>query len=268
MRDAHAYFLGLLATDGTIYETSRNRGRVSFELRASDATMLEALSASIPYRSHLRYRCRTTNFARSYESVILTYHDLRFRRELRALGYGAGKKSQTVSTPQCPYVEIAFWRGVVDGDGSLGITGQARPFVSLITASQQLRDAYIDFVARIAGTRPDPKRNVRDRVFNIVVFDEPAQMLAARLYSDDVLAIPRKKSAAEIVGAWRRPSNRKRVDFERRRWTPEEDRRVLEPLTQLAVATELGRTVRSINIRRWRLRGCVAAKSVGTTLPS
>jgi len=255
LKDAHAYFLGLLATDGTIYESSRNRGRVSFELKASDAPVLRSLAEIVPYRSHFRYRCRDTNFARVYESAILTFHDLRFRRELSALGYVSGKKSQTTTVPRCEYDEIGFWRGVVDGDGSLGITGIDRPFVSLVTASQQLRDAYVEFVTRVAGTRPDPKRNARDRVFNIVVFDEPAQVLARRLYAEASIAIPRKAYAARVVQSWERPNNRKRVDFERRRWTPEEDRRVLESLPQALVAAELGRTVNSISIRRWRLRG-------------
>lgn len=268
MREDHAYFLGLLATDGTINESSRNRGRVSFELQSRDASVLTALSQSIPYRSRFRYRYRTTNFAQAYESAILTFCDLRFRRELSALGYTSGKKCHTTSPPRCEYDEVGFWRGVVDGDGSLGITGLNRPFISLVTASQQLRDAYIDFVARVAGTRPNPKRNARDRVFNIMVLDEPARELAGVLYREDVLAIPRKVGAARLVLSWQRPNNRKRVNFERRRWTPEEDRRVLEPLPQLSIAAEPGRTVRSINIRRWRLRGCASAKNVETILPS
>jgi len=266
-KDAHAYFLGLLATDGTIYESSRNRGRVSFELKASDEAVLRSLAEHIPYRSHFRYRCRTTNFAGRYESVILTFHDLRFRRELSALGYVSGKKCETTTTPRCEYDETGLWRGVVDGDGSLGITGVDQPFVSLVTASQRLRDAYIDFVARVAGTRPDPKRNARDQVFNIVVFNEPAQLLVARLYAEATISIPRKACSANLVRAWHRPTNRKRICFERRRWTPEEDRRVLEQLPQAVVAAELGRTVQSISVRRWRLR-CSVVEDAERSLPS
>jgi hypothetical protein len=253
-RDDHAYFLGLFATDGTIYESSRNRGRVTFELCSTDASVLRVLADRIPYRSHFRDRYRNTNFAQGYRSVVLTFHDLRFRRELAALGYVAGKKSETVGPPRCVHDESGFWRGVVDGDGSLGMTGNERPFVSLVTASEQLRNAYVEFVARVAGVRPNPQRNARDRVFNIVVFDEPAQALVAQLYSDELIAIPRKLNAAKIVAAWRRPANRKRIDFERRKWTPEEDRSVLAGPPVAVIAAELGRTARSVNIRRWRLR--------------
>src|ERR1700733_972019 len=85
IRDDHAYFLGLLATDGHIYETSRNRGRIAFELASRDASVLTDLAERIPYRSHLTRRRRATNFKTSHESAVLVFHDLGFRRTLARL---------------------------------------------------------------------------------------------------------------------------------------------------------------------------------------
>ena len=267
-RDEHAYFLGLLATDGSITAASRNRGRVTFELGAIDAPVLSALAKVMPYSGSLSSRRRTTNFCQSYESAILRFCDLRLRRQLHDWGYPSGKKSDTVGPPQCEYDESGFWRGVLDGDGSMGVTANDRAFVSLVTASELMRNAYIDFVAKITGAQPNPTRNTRDDVFNIVLFDEKAQWLVNHLYADDLVAIPRKLSAAKSVARWRRPEGRTRIGFERRKWTADQDRRVLSDLSLGAIATELARTVQAVNVRRWRLRASLQKLSPALTTDS
>jgi hypothetical protein len=253
LRDDHAYFLGLLATDGTIYEHTRNRGRVSFEISTADAAILHYLAALIPYKAHISQRLRTTNFRADHSSTVLAFHDLDLRRSLAQLGYVSGKKAFSVRPPLAPFHETGFWRGVLDGDGSLGLTRKNRPFVSLVTGSEPLRNAYVAFLSRLTGSCPNPNRNTRDRVYNIVLFDESAQILAASLYSSDVLAIPRKIEASKAILAWRRPEDRRRIAFERRRWNADEDRLVLSPFSEAHVAAKLGRTKASVSTRRWRL---------------
>lgn len=252
--DHHAYFLGLLATDGTISESTRNRGRVSFELGILDAGILAELAGRMPYRATYHERCRTTNFRANYRSGILSFFDLGLRRGLADLGFRAGRKSATVAPPPGPFHEIGFWRGVVDGDGSLGTIADGRPFVSLITASQTLRDRYVEFVSRTTGSQPNPSRNRRDNVFNIVLYAEAAQQLAATLYTTGAIAMVRKARAAETIKRWRRPASQRRVTFEKRRWFPNEDQIVMAGDSLSTIAERLGRTVRSVNIRRWRLR--------------
>jgi hypothetical protein len=253
-REDHAYFLGLLATDGSIFATSRNRGRVAIELSIRDAAVLDILAASIPYGSSQRSRVRTTNFRQASETVTLTFFDLRFRRDLEYLGYRAGRKSATVGLPKSTFDEIGFWRGVVDGDGSLGITGGGHAFVSLVTASQPLRDAFVEFVSRKTGSELRTNRNARDRVYNLLLFNERAQRLVSLLYSSGDVAIARKAEAASRVLAWRRPLDRKLRNFEIRPWTPTEDAIALSDQPQSAIAIALGRTVSSVSVRRWRLR--------------
>jgi hypothetical protein len=258
----HAYFLGLLATDGTISEATRNRGRVSFELSATDGSILAELASRIPYRSHLSRRFRTTNFRANYESVVLSFHDLGLRRGLVSLGFRAGKKSLTIAPPTKPYHETGFWRGVIDGDGSLGIMGDGRPFLSLVTASEPLRNRYVEFVSRIIGRRPNPNRNRRDNVYNIVLFDESAQLFASTLYLFGGIAIERKARAARSIADWRRSASRPRITFERRRWLPNEDRILLTSPSLRAAAEILNRTQKSVNIRRCRLRNEAEGASI------
>jgi hypothetical protein len=187
---------------------------------------------------------------------------MRLRRGLSRLGFKAGKKSLTVSVPREPYHEVGFWRGVIDGDGSLGLTGRDRPFLSLVTASQALRDEYIEFAFRVTGSRANPNRNRRDNVYNIVFFDEASQSLAATLYQSGEIALMRKAQSAKAIAAWRRPADRKRRTFECRRWLPEEDRFVLGDLSIDQIAAELNRTAKSVNVRRWRLRSAADGPTI------
>jgi hypothetical protein len=251
--DSHAYFLGLLATDGHISATTRNRGRISFEIATRDANVLYRLAEAVPLPSRIRQRVRDTNFRRSYSSTNLTYHDLGFRRTLGELGYSPGKKSHIASAPLFPYDEVGFWRGVIDGDGSLGFTAGGRPFLSLVTNSQMLRDQYLSFLERYTGVARDPQRNRRDGVFNIMIWDEAAQAVAARLYARRSLAIDRKSSLAKALGRWLRPANRPRRTHMRKSWTREEDILVLSCSDIDLLARDLGRSRKSVAIRRWRL---------------
>ena len=73
------------------------------------------------------------------------------------------------------------------------------------------------------------------------------------LYYDGCLALPRKLLKALEVQSWVRPATMTRIE-NRRSWTDEEDQYVLTHTIEQAVAA-LGRSPRSISMRRWRLRG-------------
>lgn len=96
-------------------------------------------------------------------------------------------------------MNAGFGEGVIDGDGSLGLSCHDHCFISLVTASERLRNAYVSFVSPIIGYSPATQRNKRDGVYNICVFDEKAQKLAQALYGKATIAIPRKLEAASRV---------------------------------------------------------------------
>jgi hypothetical protein len=232
---------------------TRNRGRLQIEISAKDADVLEQLAPAIPYNSRISKRTRSTNFAPEYTSVTLRVCAREFREELVALGMKVGRKSETIEAPRCEFSQADYFRGVVDGDGSLGFTSNGFPFLSLCTASEKLAAAYESFVRGLTGKEKRLKRNARDRMFNHVVFKEDAQAVAAALYYEGCVAIERKKQAALAVQAWRRPDGMHRV-FSKEFWTDEQDSYILtHNVEESAVA--LRRTEQSVKMRLWRLRG-------------
>lgn len=129
-------------------------------------------------------RQRSTSFADDYVSYTLKFFDQAIRAELAALGMPPGRKAYDLSPPAgVGLVVREYLRGVLDGDGSLGFTRTGMPFVSLVTASEQLAQFFERQIWEVRGVRRSTRRNSRDRVFNVMVSNKAAALLAAHCWA-------------------------------------------------------------------------------------
>lgn len=248
---SHAYFFGFIQADGHLRRGKGNKGSLTVELGSQDRWLLEQFAQLVPVYSSIYARRRETNFKDGYESVVWTTYDLAFRQSLLALGMPEGRKSGIVKPPEVEFSQPDYYRGIVDADGALGLTSNEYPFLTLTTHSEALANGYMEFVEQIIGKAKTSSRNLRDRVFNIAVFKEDAQRLAAAMYYEGSLALPRKLERARQVAEWVRPMGMRKVE-NRKRWTSEEDSFVLNhSITESMLA--LGRSEQSVSLRRWRL---------------
>lgn len=183
MTEKESYIYGLLITDGNIYLTTRNRGRVVLEISKRDEDIVDKLIDEIP-NSTKRERTRKTNFSEEFNSVSFNNHRIEFRTWLFECGYPKEDKTNNASIPSVEFSEIDFWRGVIDGDGSLGITSKNIPFVSLITKSENLKNEYLAFLEKKLGIIKKASRNKRDGVYNICITRDNAIKLSRLLYED------------------------------------------------------------------------------------
>ena len=248
----YAYLFGLAQTDGHLYQNSRNRGRLSIEVSKRDEELLFELQNRLPFHSKITERIRRTNFSKEYVSVIWSVFDKRFRDFLIKNGLPSGRKSKIISTPVGEFSRIDYFRGLIDGDGSLGLTAQGFPFLSLITASSAIAGAYLNFLKSITGKEKTSTANVRDSVFNIAVYKEDAQKIVQILYYENCLALPRKLEKARAVLSWRRPDTMKKVEG-RKFWKVSEDDFILNHSMEEAMKM-LDRSQNSIEMRLWRLK--------------
>ena len=164
-----SYVFGLLVTDGNLTLLERNRGQVQLEVNEKDKDICEKLFHLIP-GSHLSSRERDTNFKNNYKSCIFRNGQLAFRQELIDFGFPTENKTLTASIPSQDYSIPDFWRGVIDGDGSIGFTAKGVPFLSLVTKSENLKQEYCKFLSDNFGIEKKINRNTRDNVYNITVF--------------------------------------------------------------------------------------------------
>jgi hypothetical protein len=259
LRDpGNAYIFGFMQADGHHRAESRQRGYVSIEIKAQDADLLRAMQRVIPWKTTLTFRTRTTNFAEAAESAILRLFALDARLRLIELGLPVGRKSAIIAPLVEPFSHRDYLRGLIDADGSVGFTSTGIPFVSIVSASLAIAEFVCVEIRRITGAQRTVRPNKRDGVVNLMVASDPAATFARWLYEDACIALARKQAAGLAVAAWKRPEGM-RARSQPRRWTPEEDAVVLR-MSQRDAVRELGRTVQSVNIRRWRLRQAVSVK--------
>jgi hypothetical protein len=247
----HAYMFGFIQADGHMESGSRNRGRVSIGIKASDRHILEEFQKIIPVNSSIHERTRDTNFQKGHTSVCLNIHDYAYRTALNELGLPYGPKSSLVQTPKTPYAEVDYFRGLVDADGSVGTTGQGLPFLSFCTKSPYWADAFVAFAKSITGLERKIQANRRDSVYNMTFTKEGAQHIAQIMYYPGALCLERKRLKAQAMLQWTRPLDMRRVPG-RKLWVPREDDIVLTTSVPEAMAL-LGRSADSIEMRYWRL---------------
>lgn len=256
---AHAYTFGFLQADGHLRQGVGQKGHLTVELNHDDAWLLSQFQALFPVYSSIAARTRDTNFKKDSVSAVWTLYDIEVRTELNRLGLPYGKKSSIVDVPHVPFSAVDYFRGIVDANGSIGLTGQGKPFVSWCVPSPAMKNSILAFLLEVTQERKDVQPNKRDRVYNIISFMERAQTVAGLLYYDGCLALPRKVAKAREIAAWARPADVPRVTWERKRWGAEEDAFVMAHTVAECVA-HLGRTPKSVTLRKHRLKTQVSGE--------
>jgi hypothetical protein len=249
----HAYFFGLAQTDGHLRSNTRNRGCLSIELQEKDSAIIEKCQELFSCNSTITKRTRDNNFKMNYSTITLNIFDLEFRTEIEQLGLPVGSKSGIVKPPTVSFSEPDYWRGVIDGDGSLGLTESGRCFLALVTQSEDLKDAFIEYCFRLTGLTKSLKRNARDNIYNIMYCDESAQQIVKELYYDGCFCLDRKLEKSKEVLDWVRDPNCRKVTWQKKQWDDEQDQILLSNTLEKA-AELLDRNVKSCKMRLFRLK--------------
>ncbi|WP_255311167.1 hypothetical protein [Streptomyces viridosporus] len=249
----YAYMFGFLQADGHLEKGTGRKGRLTVEISARDSHVLHEFQRLTPYYSNITERTRATNFAEVHTSAIWTLCALEARTRINELGLPYGRKSRTIAPPRGTFSARDYVRGIIDADGSVGITEAGFPFVAVTTASTAVGLYVCLYTQQVTGAERALNRNARDGVYNILYTKENAQRLAAHLYYPGSLCLARKQAAASALSEWVRPAGMRSAP-RRRRWTEQEDRILLRLNNDAEAAAELGRTEKSCCIRLWRLR--------------
>lgn len=193
-----SYIYGLLLADGS-FKLSNKRthsGTVMLEVQEADMDIINKLVELIPY-STKGQRNRDTNFKTSYNSVSFRNSRSSFIRMLIDFGMPTQNKTINACPPIYEYDENAFWRGVIDGDGALGIRHRSNSnileaYLSLTTKSEDLKNAFCKYLSSITGKTYNPQRNKRDDIYNIGTGGLNACKILKRIYQNSTIHLNRK----------------------------------------------------------------------------
>jgi len=247
----NSYFLGFAQTDGSLSKSSRNRGKLQIEVGAKDLHILKSFKElfSTVYSS-IKKRNRNTNFKKNHISFVFVISGKEFREEINKLGVPYDKKSEIIAPPTFIFSERDYIRGLIDGDGSIGIRLGKYPFISFTVKSEKLKDYLIDIIEKITGERKKLNRNKRDNIYNIMLNREKAQRFAKCLYYPGCLALNRKLKDVKEILKWKRSKSLKKIF--RNEWHDWEDEYILNHTIKES-CKYLKRTEMSIKMRKWRL---------------
>ena len=246
-----SYIVGLFQGDASISEQTRNRGKLVYEISYKDKNIIDKLHNILSpiVTCKVKERVRDTNFAAQYHSISLSIYSKEFRDEI-AKYIPTGHKSKTVSFTDTLLVQH-YIRGLSDADGSLGLA-DTRCFWSLCTSSEEVKTTVLATIETVLGIRKTLTRNKRDNVFNIVLYNEDAQVFTQYLYGNTSLYIDRKYTALQAVLAWQRTIPKRKGRS--KTWLAEEDRLIMDNTYSLEEKMRLTkRSANSIKTRMWRL---------------
>lgn len=249
-----AYMFGFFQADGHLSQDTRDRGKFRIELSKRDEHILYDFQKLIPEYSSIKYRTRDTNFKDNYECCVLTISDLSFRDLLCSMGIPYGIKSEIIKPPVNPYSRIDYIRGLIDGNGSVGLTERGFPLISLTTYSDFTAIDYKKFIFEHTGMVNNTNRNKRDNIYNIGMLKEDAQKLCIILYPPGCLCLKRKFEEVQKLLQWKRPDNWRKKSVQKG-WTEDQDNYIKSHSMQESMDS-LKRSKQSVSLRLWRLKKC------------
>lgn len=247
-KDYDSYLYGLILADGSLSFDSRNRGKVRIELNSKDSEILEVIKYRFFYKSSLSQRVRSTPFKENYESTIWSCYQKEFRKELLELGIPKKNKTELARVPSVHYKENSFWRGYIDGDGSIGMTSNNEPYISVIMKSDKLAKSYLSFLKKEFNIVKLINPNKRDNAYNIMVKTEDAIKLGNYIYDESTIHMKRKYNNYKKFKYWIRTKPK----INSKSWSLEEDNYILNNSLEDSMK-RLGRTEKSVKMRLWRL---------------
>ena len=206
------YWVGFLMADGclTLAKRVRKNGKIMFY-------KMIALSLSAKDKAHVK---RFREFLKSKHKITVYTYDTSFGRttqarlafispsiwkRLRALGIKP-RKTEGCSVDSSLAFDRDFWRGVIDGDGSVLLTKNKhtkRQTIIRLNGCLQLLNQFQAYVAAVTGNIY--KISIHPTVKNfgeLKLSSKPARRLISVLYTNASVALTRKLKKAQQIGGY------------------------------------------------------------------
>jgi len=193
-----AYWLGFISADGCIVATSRNPegGHLALQLAIRDRAHLVKLKESLGAHAGVRTLVRE-NFGKTLGYALLTVGSRRLTQALLALGVTPRKSASMQPWDGPVHLMPHYWRGMVDGDGSLARKTEGK-FTVFLCGSELCVCGFAKWAAQVCGTTAKPY--ARSGCWYIGVSGRHQVVkLVSVLYKDAAVSLDRKQEIANRI---------------------------------------------------------------------
>lgn len=195
--EAASYFYGLLITDGCVSPT----GHIQLALKLSDKKIVEQFKDYVGGKAvcTTRYQAATTGGEKKYGVFRFSFRDIYVTKLLEEQGL-VRNKSCNEKLPKFDWLNNShFWRGVIDGDGTVKDNGGVCGTVSLC-GGRELLEGFQSYAELTCGVvaRDRLKRDIKVKAdfYRIAYHGDDADKILRKIYLDSTLFIDRKKDRA------------------------------------------------------------------------
>ena len=180
------YWAGFLDADGCVLESGKSY-KITVGLQKGDyghlVKLRQFLKSDVPIHQH-------------ENSYGLTVASKQIGNRLIDLGITPRKSYKNNKIDDVLAYSRHFWRGMIDGDGSLGINRKGASFFSLC-GSRALIVQFADYVKSIGG--PRNKVGEKGNIYQIAFGCNTAKFLAKHFYENATIYLDRKKKVVEKI---------------------------------------------------------------------
>ena len=188
-----AWLMGFIAADGYLPATKGARNRITISLAEKDREILERIAKELEYEGNI-YEYVVNLNGKTYNEVSLTFASKQIRTQLENYGIVNNKTFKLDKIPDIPdEYKIDFIAGVFDGDGSIGISKNGRPFWTITAANYDFLKDIEKFLTKNYGL-PENKVYSSKLVYSLQYGKvDDILKLCSLFYDNDYLRLERKK---------------------------------------------------------------------------
>jgi hypothetical protein len=193
-----AYWLGMLASDGYV----RGRGVIGLSLKISDRGLIERFVKSIKYKGRINVMERVRGSGSIEKCSYVSFRSVVMKKSLER--YGVVERKSKILKINFTYIPDEFlnhfWRGMIDGDGSLG--GELGNTSLSLVGTYDVCFEFSEFIYKRIGIRVDVKNaDGEGDLKRIILYGENSVKMANIIYKDSKVYMDRKMAiAAEWCG--------------------------------------------------------------------
>jgi len=201
------YWVGFLMADGclTLAKRTRKSGKTVFykmialNLSVKDVTHIRRFREFLKSKHKITVYTYNTNFGRTTQARFAFISPSIWHRLLN-LGVKP-RKSKGCSIDDSLAVDRDFWRGIIDGNGSVYISRSGKtkvPFIQLCACSK-LAEQFKNYVKKLTGCTYAISKTSSQFCFTVKCNGWNAYCVIKTLYKDANVALKRKQKTANQI---------------------------------------------------------------------